>query len=74
MDVSKQIPGSLKFKNVDELAAVILQRRLELIVEKNRLLTQAGEQAFRSFVRAYASHSVDTKGIFRVQQLHLGTR
>ena len=74
MDVSKQIPGSLKFKNVDELAAVILQRRLELIVEKNKLLTQAGEQAFRSFVRAYASHSVDTKGIFRVQQLHLGTR
>lgn len=35
-------------------------------------LLDAGRQAFRSFVRAYATHSSDTKGIFRVQSLHLG--
>lgn len=29
-------------------------------------------QAFRSFIRAYATHSSDTKGIFRVEALHLG--
>lgn len=38
----------------------------------NRLLVDAARQAFRSFVRAYATHSADTKGIFRVQSLHLG--
>lgn len=53
-DVSKHIPGALKFKNVDELAAVILQRRLELTVEGNKLMVSAGQQAFRSFVRFVA--------------------
>lgn len=70
--VSNYIPGSKKFKNVDELAAVILQRRLELVVVGNKILLSAGQQAFRSFVRAYASHSADLKGIFQVQKLHLG--
>jgi hypothetical protein len=32
----------------------------------------AARQAFRSFVRAYATHSSDSKGIFAVQSLHLG--
>lgn len=70
--VSNYIPGSKKFKNVDELAAVILQRRLELVVLGNKILLSAGQQAFRSFVRAYASHSAELKGIFQVQKLHLG--
>jgi ATP-dependent RNA helicase DDX31/DBP7 len=70
--VSKHIPGALKFKNIDELSAVILQRRVENVVEKNKMLLQAGEQTFRSYVRAYATHSAETKGIFRVQLLHLG--
>ena len=38
----------------------------------SQVLLDAGRQAFRSFVRAYATHSSDTKGIFRVQSLHLG--
>ena len=33
----------------------------------SRPLTGAARQAFGSFVRAYATHSMDTKGIFRVQ-------
>jgi hypothetical protein len=32
----------------------------------------AAKQTFRSFVRSYATHSSDTKGIFKVQSLHLG--
>jgi hypothetical protein len=51
---------------------VILQRRVERVVHDNKWLLFAGRQAFRSFVRAYATHSQDTKGIFAVQQLHLG--
>lgn len=53
-------------------SAVILQRRVERVVHDNKWLLFAGRQAFRSFVRAYATHSQDTKGIFAVQQLHLG--
>lgn len=53
-------------------SAVILQRRVERVVHDNKWLLFAGRQAFRSFVRAYATHSQDTKGIFTVQQLHLG--
>jgi hypothetical protein len=72
IEASKFVPGALKFKNVDEITAVILQRRMELVVGGRKLLMDAGRQAFRSFVRAYATHSADTKGIFRVQSLHLG--
>jgi hypothetical protein len=68
----KHIPGSQKFQNRDEMAAVILQRRLETVVLSNKYLLQASRQAFRSFIRAYATHSADTKGIFKVQALHLG--
>lgn len=66
------IPGSQKFQNRDEMTAVILQRRLETVVLGNKFLLQASRQAFRSFIRAYATHSADTKGIFKVQALHLG--
>lgn len=45
---------------------------MERVVHDNKWLLFAGRQAFRSFVRAYATHSQDTKGIFTVQQLHLG--
>jgi len=69
---TRYIPGAAKFKNQDEMAAVILQRRLESVVHSNRPLLAAARQAFRSFVRAYATHSSDTKGIFSVQALHLG--
>ena len=72
LDTSEFIPSAKKFKNVDELAAVLLQRRLENTVAGNRWLIAAARQTFRSFVRAYATHSGDTKGIFSVQKLHLG--
>lgn len=71
-DTAQFIPGSSKFKNTDEMTAVILQRRLESVVHGNYPLLGAARQTFRSFVRAYATHSSDTKGIFSVQVLHLG--
>ncbi|KAJ1440154.1 P-loop containing nucleoside triphosphate hydrolase protein [Ochromonadaceae sp. CCMP2298] len=72
LDSAKHIPGAAKFKNIDEMTAVILQRRVERVIHDNKWLLLAGRQAFRSFVRAYATHSVDTRGIFSVQLLHLG--
>lgn len=72
MDASKHIKGAASFKNSEEMGAVILQRRAETVVYNNKWLLSAGRQAFRSFVRAYATHSIDTKGIFKVQSLHLG--
>lgn len=41
---------------------MILQRRVERVVHDNKYLLFAGRQAFRSYVRAYATHSTDTKG------------
>lgn len=38
----------------------------------NKWLHGAGVQAFRSYIRAYATHSTETKAIFSVQSLHLG--
>ena len=72
IDTAQFVPGAAKFKNTDEMTAVILQRRLETVVQGNRPLLGAARQTFRSFVRAYATHSSDTKGIFSVQSLHLG--
>jgi ATP-dependent RNA helicase DDX31/DBP7 len=69
---AKDIPGAKKFQNQDEMVAVILQRRVENTIAQNSVLTEAGRQAFCSFIRAYATHSSDAKGIFRVQTLHLG--
>jgi hypothetical protein len=46
------------------MSAVIMQRRIEKTVFENKVLNNAGAQAFKSFVRAYATHSKDTKGFF----------
>ncbi len=72
VEITGHIPGASKFKNKDEMSAVILQRRIERIVSGNKLLLHASRQAYRSFIRAYATHSADAKNIFRVQSLHLG--
>jgi hypothetical protein len=72
VDASKHIQNARRFKNFDEMTAVMLQRRLETVVHGNKPMLGAARQAFGSSVRAYATHSVDTKGIFRVQTLHLG--
>ena len=71
-EVAPDIPGAQTFKNSAEMAAVILQRRYEVTALRNRTLIGCARQAFRSFVRAYATHSSDTKGIFKVHSLHLG--
>ncbi len=71
-DVATYVPGAAAFKNTEEMAAVIIQRRLERTIEGNQPLLQAARQAFRSHVRAYATHSKESKGIFRVSSLHLG--
>ena len=71
-DASDLIPGATKFKNSEEMGAVILQRRVERVALANRYLMGAARQAFRSYVRAYATHGAGTKSIFRVQLLHLG--
>jgi ATP-dependent RNA helicase DDX31/DBP7 len=72
MDTIQYVSNIHKFKNSDEMCAVAIQRRVELTVLKNKYLTLAARQAYRSFIRAYATHSSDTKGIFKVQLLHLG--
>lgn len=72
MDVSQYIPGAKKFRNIDEMAGVILQRRVENILGNHSILHSTAVQAYRSYIRAYATHSSDTKGIFKVQFLHLG--
>jgi hypothetical protein len=54
------------------MSAVIIQRRIEKTVSANKFLTNAARQAYRSFIRAYATHSSESKGIFQVQLLHLG--
>jgi hypothetical protein len=71
-DVTREIPGSSKFKNSDEMAAVILQRRIETVVFHSKHLQGAARQGFRSFLRAYTTHSADAKGIFQLPLLHLG--
>jgi superfamily II DNA/RNA helicase len=71
-EIAPDIPGAQTFKNSAEMAAVILQRRYEVTALRNRTLIGCARQAFRSFVRAYATHSSDTKGIFKVHSLHLG--
>ena len=72
VEITKHITGASKFKNKEEMSAVILQRRIERVVSSNKLLLHASRQAYRSFIRAYATHSADAKNIFRVQSLHLG--
>lgn len=36
------------------------------------ILQRLAEDAFRSFVRAYATHSTELKPIFHIKSLHLG--
>lgn len=60
-ETASVIPGAQRFKNKDEMVAVILQRRVERVVSGNKPLSDAAAQAFRAYVRAYATHSADTK-------------
>jgi superfamily II DNA/RNA helicase len=73
-EISKDIPGITpkRFKNYEEIASVVIQKATEACVVKNKYLTGAGIQAYHSYLRSYTTHSNDTKGIFRLQLLHLG--
>ncbi|RYH29471.1 DEAD/DEAH box helicase [archaeon] len=66
------IPQASKFKNTDEMVSVILQRRVENTIYKNKSLVAAGVQAYSSALRAYNTHTADVKTIFRLKDLHLG--
>jgi ATP-dependent RNA helicase DDX31/DBP7 len=52
--------------------AYALQKKLIATVSADNHLTRMATDAFRSFVRAYATHSTALKGIFHVRGLHLG--
>ncbi|KAG5189163.1 P-loop containing nucleoside triphosphate hydrolase protein [Tribonema minus] len=62
-------------RNPDEEVAYELQQGLQALVEgegaRGELLKKA-RAAFQSHVRAYATHSADTKQAFQVRALHLG--
>lgn len=51
----------------DKIAKI--QNQLQGLIEKNHFLNNSAKEAFRSFVRAYASHSL--KNIFNVEKLDL---
>lgn len=52
--------------------AMLFHQNLVRAVAADPHLKQLAADAFRSFVRAYSTHSKVLKGIFAVHQLHLG--
>jgi ATP-dependent RNA helicase DDX31/DBP7 len=73
-EIAKEIPGinPKKFKNYDEIASVVIQKTIESMIDGNKLLLLSAIQAYNSFLRAYTTHSADSKGIFRLNLVHLG--
>ena len=53
-------------------AATDLQNKLESLVTGNNELKSAAENAFRSYIQAYATYPASLKEIFHVKRLHLG--
>lgn len=49
-----------------------VQRRIMQVVASDPELRQLASDAFRSFVRAYATHSAANKAAIHVKNLHLG--
>eukprot|EP00741_Cyanophora_paradoxa_P002650 tig00000615_g2571.t1 len=54
------------------LAAVALQHRLERAAADEPELHSLALSAYRSFLRAYSTHTAATRHIFKVKSLHLG--
>lgn len=52
--------------------AGLLQRRLAVAVSQDAAAGKLAKDAFRSYLRAYATHSGDIKRVFHVRSLHLG--
>lgn len=51
---------------------IALQKAMEAHVEAHTNLQSMGCSAWQGFLRAYQTHSKDTRQIFQVKQLHLG--
>lgn len=49
-----------------------LQKQLTDAVTADRHIIRLASDAFRSYVRAYATHSGELKSIFHIKSLHLG--
>ena len=59
-------------KSDDLYYAMVLQARMERIVEKDKSLKEIAHNGFRSFLRAYSTHSKSTKHIFHPKKLNIG--
>ena len=55
-----------------ERLATDVQNKLELLLDGNHDLKTVAENAFRSFIQAYAAYPSHLKEIFHVKRLHLG--
>lgn len=53
-------------------ASFDLQRRLMVAVAADPHMRSLAEDAFRSFIRSYATHSGEIKRVFHIRSLHLG--
>eukprot|EP00879_Flechtneria_rotunda_P020314 GHRR01021362.1.p1 GENE.GHRR01021362.1~~GHRR01021362.1.p1 ORF type:complete len:205 (+),score=87.54 GHRR01021362.1:421-1035(+) len=53
-------------------AAMLMQRQLVALVSGDAELSRLAHNAFRSFVRAYATHPTRLKHVFHIKSLHLG--
>ena len=56
----------------EPLESVTFAARLTQLVGKDAHLTTLASNAFRAFVRAYATFPSSLKSIFHVKKLHLG--
>ncbi|XP_065058799.1 probable ATP-dependent RNA helicase DDX31 [Rhopilema esculentum] len=74
-DVLKHLNPQSKKKinqSIIQVAATDLQNKLESLVTGNNELKSAAENAFRSYIQAYATYPASLKEIFHVKRLHLG--
>lgn len=70
------VMASLRFKSLpgvrEQSGAFVLKQLIYKVVEASDALTEEANAAFAAHVRAYATHSRETKTIFNVRALHLG--
>ena len=68
-EVVPEIPGAAKFKNADEMAGVVLQRRLESVVNGNKHLLGASRQVLSSTYRRYVGSAILNYVVYRLSAL-----
>ena len=52
--------------------SVGIQTSCEAVIQNNESLKKEACTAFNSYVRAYATHSKESRGVFNLRTLHLG--